>query len=97
MIAPELPKPLRLLILEIPQVESFGSVENTYSGRRVDLAGSPGGYCYWCCSKSSESEPSGLDKSFADSAHCGDIGFAGKVAGNVDIALIATVAGMVIL
>lgn len=63
----------------------------------MDLAGSPGGYCYWCCSKSLESEPSGLDKSFADSAHCGDIGFAGKAAGSVDIALIATVAGMAIL
>lgn len=77
---------------------NFGSVEDTYSGRRVDLlAGSPGGYCYWRCSKSLESEPLGLDKSFADSAHCGDIGFAGKAAGNVDIALIATVAGMAIL
>lgn len=63
----------------------------------MDLAGSPGGCWYWCCSKSLESEPSESDKSFADSARCGDIGFAGMVAGNVDIALIATVAGMVIL
>lgn len=76
---------------------SFGSVEDTYSGRRVDLAGSPGGYCYWRCSKSLESEPLGLGKSFADSVHCGDTGFAGKAADNVDIALVATVAGMVIL
>lgn len=76
---------------------SFDSVEDTYSGRRVDLAGSPGGYYYSRCSKSLESEPSGLDKSFAGSAHCGDICFAGKAAGNVDIALIATVAGMAIL
>lgn len=76
---------------------SFGSVEDTYSGRKVDLAGSPGGYCYWRCSKSLESEPLGLDKKFADSVHCGDIGFAGKAAGNVNIALIAIVAGMVIL
>lgn len=76
---------------------SFGAVEDIYSGRRVDLAGSPDGYYYWRCNKNLESEPSGLDKSFADSAHCGDIGFAGKAAGNVDIALIATVAGMAIL
>lgn len=84
-------------MLGIPQVVSFGSVEDTYSDHRVDLAGSSGGYCYWRCSKSLESEPLGLDKSFADSAHCGDIGFAGKAAGNVDIALIAIVAGMAIL
>lgn len=85
------------MVLGIPQVVSCGSVENTYSDRRVDLAESSGGYCYWRCSKSLESEPSVLDKSFADSGHCGDIGFAGKAAGNVDIALIAIEAGMAIL
>lgn len=63
----------------------------------MDLAESSGGYCYWRCSKSLESEPSELDKSFADSAHCGDTGFVGKAAGNVDIALIAIEAGMAIL
>lgn len=97
MISQEMLKQLGLLVLGTPHVVSFGSVEDTYSDRRVDLAGSPGGYCYWRCSKNLESEPSGLDKSFADTAHCGDIGFAGTAAGNVDIALIATVAGMAIL
>lgn len=63
----------------------------------MDLAESPGGYYYWHCNRSLESEPSGLDKSFVDSAHYGDIDFAGKPADNVDIAVIATVAGMVIL
>lgn len=44
-----------------------------------------------------ESEPSGLDKSFVDSVHYDGIDFAGKAAGNADIAVTATVAGMAIL
>lgn len=97
VILQDLTKQLPLPILGIPQVESFGSVEDTHSGRRGDLAESPGGYCYWRCSRSLESEKSGLDKSFVDTAHYGDIDFAGKAAGNVDIAVTATVAWMAIL
>lgn len=97
VISQNLPKQLQLLVLEVPQLESFVSVEDTHSCRRGGLAGSYGGYCYLRYSRNLESEPSGLDKSFVDSARYGDIDFAGKAAGNVDIAVTATVAEMAIL